>query len=513
MKKNLYLLALFLLPTLVFFSLSRLWQEAETPSETPPVPSQAPQYREGPKDRNSGPGAPVAPEKRYKGLPGAAMLEKREASVATAAQLEVTVIDEETGAPIPGVKVAILDWATRAEQMSEETNLEGRASLQLGTGQYWLTADHPDYLSGETGVSMDPAKARIGKTLALKGVSRVTGTLRNQNGVAVADARILFRRGGNPLEKGSHLSTNTLRDGSFELSATPGTYEVQVVKLPSEKILESPVVVPTAGPLKLTLEEEANPVRLFGRVVGEDGAPVEDANVTVKLRSRSFPRLVGQSKTNGRGRFEMRLPRGAAIISVKARGYREHQEERMLSRNTRRRVILKKSKVFSVQVYDSEGQRVKNPVILGRSVGTGELVVRSLSSKTAEGLEHPFYSTEYPFEIHATALGEGLGFTETRVIGEYQAVIELHSSGQGRLSGYVADATGNPIRDFTISLEQEGSQKAATRVFSEEGRFNFKGIPTGSYAVAIAADQYRSQRRAVDVREGVPDFVEVVLFK
>ncbi len=323
MKKNLYLLALFFLPTLVFFSLSRLWQEAETPSETPPVPSQAPQHREGPKDRNSGPGAPVAPEKRYKGLPGAAMLEKREASVATAAQLEVTVIDEETGAPIPGVKVAILDWATRAEQMSEETNLEGRASLQLGTGQYWLTADHPDYLSGETGVSMDPAKARIGKTLALKGVSRVTGTLRNQNGVAVADARILFRRGGNPLEKGSHLSTNTRRDGSFELSATPGTYEVQVVKLPSEKILESPVVVPTAGPLKLTLEEEANPVRLFGRVVGEDGAPVEDANVTVKLRSRSFPRLVGQSKTNGRGRFEMQAQQtlaqsghGAGVVFV-----------------------------------------------------------------------------------------------------------------------------------------------------------------------------------------------------
>ena len=111
----------------------------------------------------------MTPEKRYQTLPGAAMLEKRGASVATAAQLEVTVIDEETGAPIPGAKVAILDWATRTEQMSEETSVQGRVSLQLGSGQYWLTADHANYLSGETGVSMDPAKARIGKTLVLIG--------------------------------------------------------------------------------------------------------------------------------------------------------------------------------------------------------------------------------------------------------------------------------------------------------------------------------------------------------
>ncbi len=136
LKKKLYLLALFLLPTLVFFSLSRFWQELEPP---------------------------------------------------TSVQLEITVIDEATGAPIPGVKVAILDWATRTEQKSEETNLQGRVLLQLGPGQYWLTADHADYLSGETGVSLDPAKARLDKTLILRGVSRVTGTLKNQNGAAVAD--------------------------------------------------------------------------------------------------------------------------------------------------------------------------------------------------------------------------------------------------------------------------------------------------------------------------------------
>ena len=140
-------------------------------------------------------------------------------------------------------------------------------------------------------------------------------------------------------------------------------------------------------------------------------------------------------------------------------------------------------------------------------------MLRSLSSEAAEGVEQLFYSIGYPFEIHATALSEGLAFTKTRVIGEHQSVIELHGSGQGRLSGYVADKTGNPISDFTISLEQEGSQKAATRVFSDEGHFNFRGIPAGSYAVAIAAEKYRPQRRTVDVGEDLPGFVEVVLFK
>ncbi len=296
MKKNLYLLALFLLPTLVFFSLSRWWQDAETPSKTPQVTSEAPQRQAAPKDRNSsGPGTLATPEKRYRGLPGETTLQKRGASEATTAQLDVTLIDEENGAPIPGAKVAILDWASRTEQMSGKTNLEGRVSLQLGSGQYWLIADHADYLSGETGVRMDPTKTRIGKKLVLKRVSRVTGTLRNQHGAAVADARIFFRRGGNPLESGNHWSTETQPEGSFELSAAPGNYEVQVVKAPNETRLESPVVLPTSGPLKLTLNEVVDTVRLVGRVFDRDHVPVNDANVTVRLKLSSSPRLVGPS--------------------------------------------------------------------------------------------------------------------------------------------------------------------------------------------------------------------------
>ena len=187
LKKTLYLLALFLLPTLVFFSLSRFWQEEEPPMKTALIPSEVSRDQEPRQDRDSGLGVVRNPENGYQTLPGAAALEKREAIVATSVQFEVTVIDEATGAPIPGVKVAILDWAARTEQKSEETNLQGRVLLQLGPGQYWLTADHADYLSGETGVSLDPAKARLDKTLILRGVSRVTGTLKNQNGAAVAN--------------------------------------------------------------------------------------------------------------------------------------------------------------------------------------------------------------------------------------------------------------------------------------------------------------------------------------
>ena len=187
MKKTLYLLALFLLPTLVFFSLSWFWQEEEPPMKTALIPSEVSRDQEPRQDRDSGLGVVRNPENGYQTLPGAAALEKREAIVATSVQFEVTVIDEATGAPIPGVKVAILDWAARTEQKSEETNLQGRVLLQLGPGQYWLTADHADYLSGETGVSLDPAKARLDKTLILRGVSRVTGTLKNQNGAAAAN--------------------------------------------------------------------------------------------------------------------------------------------------------------------------------------------------------------------------------------------------------------------------------------------------------------------------------------
>lgn len=207
----------------------------------------------------------------------------------------------------------------------------------------------------------------------------------------------------------------------------------------------------------------------------------------------------------------MQLPQGEATINVQARGYQEYEEALTLLRNSRKRIVLREFKTFAVRVSDSEGQRIQNATILGRSIETGKLVVRSLSDEPREGEEALFYSTEYPFRIHATSSNQGIGFSETQIIEEHQPVVELKSSGTGQLSVYVSDGAGNPIHDFAISLEHHGFQKSTTRVFAKDGHFGFGGIPEGNYTVAISAERYRLQRKTVDVQEQVSGFVEVVL--
>ena len=180
-----------------------------------------------------------------------------------------------------------------------------------------------------------------------------------------------------------------------------------------------------------------------------------------------------------------------------------------LLENSHKRIVLRGFQPFVVRVHDSEGKRIENAMVLGRSLETSKTVVRSLEEK--QGNDTLFYSTEYPFEIHATSSDQGLGFTKTRIIEQHQPLIELESSGQGRLSAYVTDGEGNPIRDFTISLEEHGVQRAAARVATNDGHFAFEGIPDGNYTVVIETESSPPQRKTVDIREHAPGFVEVIL--
>ena len=511
MKKILYLIAIFLLPTLIFFTLSRWWQGPETSSE---VRSAVPQQHQAEERRDFRPGfltpREKSPHEQQRLVPPeVATLERKGAGADTVPRLEITVVDAKTGSPIQGAKVVVLNQATRKEQISQVTDLEGKVSLRPKPGQYWVVAHHDDYLSNENSVRLDSQEASIHKTLGLIALSKVTGFLRNQHGATVANARISFWKKDDSRDEGSYSTTYTRQDGFFQLDVDPGSYVLQIVKLPSETTLESPVLVPAPDPLELTLNEELDLLSLQGRVVDTDSVPVADANVLLKRGTKPWPSLAGQSKTSPDGRFDMMVPPGKALLHVEARGYQEHEEVLELLENSHKRIVLRGFQPFVVRVHDSEGKRIENAMVLGRSLETSKTVVRSLEEK--QGNDTLFYSTEYPFEIHATSSDQGLGFTKTRIIEQHQPLIELESSGQGRLSAYVTDGEGNPIRDFTISLEEHGVQRAAARVATNDGHFAFEGIPDGNYTVVIETESSPPQRKTVDIREHAPGFVEVIL--
>ena len=133
-------------------------------------------------------------------------------------------------------------------------------------------------------------------------------------------------------------------------------------------------MVPAPGPLELTLNEELDLLSLQGRVVDTDSVPVADANVLLKRGTKPWPSLAGQSKTSPDGRFDMMVPPGKALLHVEARGYHHHQEMLELLENSHKRIVLRGFQPFVVRVHDSEGKRIENAMVLGRSLETSKTV-------------------------------------------------------------------------------------------------------------------------------------------
>ena len=428
-------------------------------------------------------------------------------------RLEILVVDEETQAPLPGASVQVIRVWSQSKGSSGVTGPDGRSSFELDGGQYWLWANHPEYDPNRVGLAADGSESQRTIGLVAKeppGV-RVTGLVRDQAGRGVPDALVSLHipfqkenlRPSDPSDPpiapvqiwsrharkmGIPGYVKTDETGAFSLEIPEGRYELHVHSLP-HKSHKNVVQVPTPGLLEIILTELNELVRLSGRVSDEEGHSLSGAQVDLGVKTKSGSLKLADSTTDSNGMFDLVLPPGDVTLEVKFKDHRTYWQAHDVTEDTEIFPVLeryKKYRRFEVRVYDSKGQVVTDPFVIGTALESGKGVVSPVAGNVVRSKRPPTYhATEYPFRIYATALHLGRGITEAKVIRSYQANIDLRVRGGGRIEGNVADSDGNPVRDFTIVLRKDGFDLGIFRSFSHEGRFNLEGIPSGLYSLSF----------------------------
>lgn len=201
---------------------------------------------------------------------------------------------------VPNAEVTVLHGSQR---LSTATNSSGHFSFRnLDPGIYHLLLDKPGYHPSETptpssgiSVKVQPASCTI-LDLEMTANGRIGGTIRNRDGVPLADIPVQFfaRDQKGPHSKFPILSTATAADGTFDAHPLPrGTYDIGVNANPNAD--ESPFR-PTLrasgrqialgesqsiGAVHITLPPPRTPAKLRVKVFLANGEPVALALLTL----------------------------------------------------------------------------------------------------------------------------------------------------------------------------------------------------------------------------------------
>jgi hypothetical protein len=208
--------------------------------------------------------------------------------VAPAALVEGTVVDAETGAPVPFAHLRVGDGDV-------STDGDGGFSLPgLAAGRYPILASHQGYLetAAELVAPSSGVRVRLDRGLELKGI------VVDQRGQGVR-AAVKTSRAGDSLRSG----VETTDAGTFGLSGLiPGAYQLVAYERDDRRIGSMTVTLPAPSPVRIVLDPL---MTISGVVVDAHGASVAGARVTgVSKPGAEYVR----ARADGEGRFNLKVP-------------------------------------------------------------------------------------------------------------------------------------------------------------------------------------------------------------
>ncbi len=226
--------------------------------------------------------------------------------LAPAATLEGTVVDTLGHAPIAGAFVTAPSGRAR-------TGADGHFTVRGATGQVWVEATAPGYLSRIEWVAVEKGRAAGRFELALTPVSRLSGTVleggRTVAGASVwAEIAVGARRG----ERSTMVLTD--KDGHFELECTSGVLVPMAATSRGARIRGKELRL-GLGEKRADLLLEAAEAAPVDATVTRDGQPLSGASVA--LLDSGSEELVASSVTGPLGRFVVpALQAGRYVVQV-----------------------------------------------------------------------------------------------------------------------------------------------------------------------------------------------------
>lgn len=368
-------------------------------------------------------------------------------------------------------------------------------------------------------VAVERGEVRDGVVVRLTPGARVVGRVRDARGGSVAGARVVLVRGRTTQW---HAATSRA-DGRYAIPhVREGSYTVEVLA-PTGGRIGDPVLadwrgtieVPATGdaPLDVVLGDGAS---LAGRVVDEDGRPIEGVRVRAQRRKPGLPGMllprppgnrVAMTDTAGRFRVDGLLSRDQRYqLDVRKLGYTHALIERASADAPLADITLYRHRVATGQVVDANGEPV-HEFRLGmmRDRVDGEPPVLAQGGRYIEGSSKTIRGSRYldldgRFEVFAqpgryriTAFTPDDRRSERAelvvpAVGE-PAPMRLVVHPAGAVDGVVTTPASTPAPDFSVrAYATDGTRRSSLQATRSDrtGRFSLRSLPPRGRLVILA---------------------------
>lgn len=236
-------------------------------------------------------------------------------------------LTNERGSPIPGETIQLASVASNA-RYAGVSGADGTffvPGVAPGHG-YSLsvrpTSGHADY---QTGLDVGPDGLSLDVALRALSTARVRGRLVDAEGRPIPDLPLSVVS-GQALRRS--LPTTTDAEGHFVVDEVPTGHLIFLANVPERVVIGGVMVAPGSDP-EVLLRVDWGDQELFGRVVDEEGRPLEGVELELSW-SHVSEGVSGRSNrstaTDAQGNFAFRrLADGIHQLDVRAPGYREVQ--------------------------------------------------------------------------------------------------------------------------------------------------------------------------------------------
>ncbi|MFV1959887.1 MAG: collagen binding domain-containing protein, partial [Planctomycetota bacterium] len=233
------------------------------------------------------------------------------------------------GKPVEGATVTAVDRRGFENQVAVTTDAAGRfraeglqpgpVTLHVATGEGSATTTRTTIPDGED------EEPRRTVEIAF-GTSSLNGRLLKQDGTPVSGAWIQIERvDEDPAFAWARVKAQTTsgQDGSFRAAGlAPGTYQVRVSGGGYAGFLSEPFEIREGAAVDLGTWRLAAGLTLQGRVVDDEGTPIEDATISLRDAAGRPVFLFSLVTTGSDGRYQVTgLEAGRYVVGFEAKGY------------------------------------------------------------------------------------------------------------------------------------------------------------------------------------------------
>jgi protocatechuate 3,4-dioxygenase beta subunit len=437
------------------------------------------------------------------------------------AKIKGTVVDGQTGQPVPGIEVAAFQGERQPFSGQEPVTsgkdgtfaigalCPGKQILRAALGEErstdWIA--EPVELSVETGRTLTGVKVKLSKG----GVAKICITELDDNR-PISGATVTIR---NTVSK-QQFALVTGEDGMIRKRLAPGEYKVAYAfkqDFPYQKI-DSAFTIEDGKTCPVEFQLKGYP-RVSGTVRDEKGQPVAGAKVKVCPLGR------GEATTDAEGRYEVRreTPEWAqgTVPFVVARHFERNLAGAVeFADDTKVVDVTIKPGVTCVgKVVDPNGKPIENAKVYLTfwSWGSGSSMAHEKNVTNAEGRyeikavpRHPRYSVE------ASAEGYGQDYlTISTEDANDRFEVEPISLGKANLSvsGIVVDMDDKPVENAEVYCQGRGQPYRRTQT-DPDGRFTLENVCAGKIRVYAGTRSAPQAHGRIETEGGATDVTVVV---